>query len=94
MMNKNMCVGGRGVVCFCFAVLFNFFWGGVGLWCQPTVSTIDNISSWRSVLLEETGVSGEDNLPPVTDKLYHIMLYRVDLTMSGIRAHNFSGDMH
>ena len=61
-------------------------------------TTFNNISviSWQSVLLmEETGVLEKTtDLPWVTDKLDQLMLYQVNLAMSEIQTHNFSGNMH
>jgi hypothetical protein len=67
---------------------------GVELWCLTPLSTIYQL--YRRVLfVEETRVPRENHRPVVSRRqLYHIMLYRVHLAMSGIRAPNLSSDTH
>ena len=70
--------------------------GGMGLWCLTPFSTIIQLYRGRSVLLlEETGYPDKTtDLSQVTDKLDHIVLYRVHLAMNGVRTHIFCGDRH
>jgi hypothetical protein len=66
---------------------------GLGLWCLTPVSTIFQL--YIVAVRFICGGNRRNWIKPQTcrksDKLYHIMLYQVHLTMKRIRNHNFSG---
>jgi len=63
------------------------------LWCLTPLSTLFQL--YHGVILIGGGNRSKiTELPQVTDKLYHIVLYRVQNGMDGVRTCNFSGDRH
>jgi hypothetical protein len=67
---------------------------GVGVWFMVFNATFSTIFQLYHYWKKQEYLEKTTDISQVTNKLYHIMLYRVHFAISKVRTHNFSGDRH
>ena len=74
--------------CFMLSTTYTNFWSII---CPLEVMCLTPLSKIFQLLLLWRKLEYPD-LSQVTDKLYHIVFYRVHIAMNGVQTHNLSGD--
>jgi hypothetical protein len=78
--------------CIMLCTTYTNFWYIICPLEVRCLTPLSNIFQLLLLWLKLEYTEKSTDLPQVTDKLYHIVFYRVHLAMNGVQTHNLSGD--